>query len=194
MQSATRYARIMLPLLMALATSFSEAANARSDQWAGFTDDLGRPVSVQTLHQPLRLVVFGYTSCPDVCPLTLLAVHQALEQLGPLAAGVDPMFVTVDPDRDTEQRLHQYVSAFDARIRGYRAADAELSQLTRDLQVRYWRETLYPDSPDYSMNHTSTLFVLSPEQKILARIPHIDQADRLAGAIVAAIRRVQHRV
>ncbi len=163
------------------------------DPWSGFVDDLGQPVSTQSLHRRLRLVVFGYTSCPDVCPLTLLAVHQALEQLGSLAASIDPMFVTVDPDRDSEQRLHQYVSAFDARIRGYRAEDAELSQLAQSLHVRYWRESLYPDSPDYSMNHTSTVFVLGSGQRVLAKIPHADQADRLARAIVNAIRRVERK-
>ncbi len=163
----------------------------RADPWSGLVDDLGQPVSARSLHRPRRLVVFGYTSCPDVCPLTLLAVHQALDELGSLAASIDPMFVTVDPDRDSEQRLHQYVSAFDARIRGYRADDAGLSQLAQSLHVRYWRESLYPDSTEYSMNHTSTVFVLGAGQRVLARIPHVDQADRLARAIVNAIRRVQ---
>jgi cytochrome oxidase Cu insertion factor (SCO1/SenC/PrrC family) len=71
----------------------------------GFVDDLGRPVSDHLPGRPYRLVVFGYTSCPDVCPLTLVAVHRALVTLADEAAAVDP-------DRDSVQKIHDYVSAF----------------------------------------------------------------------------------
>jgi protein SCO1/2 len=180
----------MLALLLIGGPTCGSAAPApTAGLLAGFVDDLGQPVSNQPSTQPLRLVVFGYTSCPDVCPLTLLAVHQALEKLAAEAAQVEPLFVTVDPDRDSVQQLHQYVSSFDPRIRALRGTDAALRTLTRRLHVQYWRESLYPNSKDYAMSHTATLFLLGPNQQVVARIPHSDQAGMLADAIVRAVRR-----
>ena len=155
---------------------------------SGFVNDLGHPVSGEDRVLPYRLVIFGYTTCPDVCPLTLVAVHRALSALGQAAADVDPVFVTVDPDRDTVDRLHQYVTAFDPRIRGYRSSDEDLDRLTKKLHVRFWREALTPDATDYWMSHTSKLFLLTPDDRVRATIDHVDEPNRLAQAIADAVR------
>lgn len=155
----------------------------------GFVDDLGRGVNAHSLERPLRLVFFGYTSCPDVCPLTLLAVHQALQSLGPLADRVDPVFITVDPDRDTVTRLHRYVSAFDARIRAYRADSRRLDSLARELNVRYERVAI-PGSEEYSVNHTAMLFLLDRDGRVLAHIYHYTDPEALSEEIVSALRPV----
>jgi protein SCO1/2 len=159
----------------------------------GFTDDQGSELASAPISRPLTLLAFGYTSCPDVCPLTLLAVHQALVQLGRDADRVAAYFVTVDPERDSVARLHQYVGSFDERIRALRGPDASLEALTGHLKVRYWREALYPDSTDYVMSHTATLFLLDQHQHVLARIPHDDRADVLAGRIVREVKRRRDR-
>jgi protein SCO1/2 len=182
--------RAVCPALMAMFGLVHSAHSASG--LSGMIDDLGQPADRQTLHRPLRLLIFGYTTCPDVCPLTLLAVHQALSQLGPLADDVDPMFVTVDPDRDSQEKLHQYVESFDPRIRAYRGSDHSLEHLAQPLRVRYWREVLYPGSSDYSMSHTATLFLLNRNQQLLIPIEHTDAADSLASAIVRAVRRADH--
>jgi cytochrome oxidase Cu insertion factor (SCO1/SenC/PrrC family) len=159
----------------------------------GFLDDDGRPVGKQALQRRYRLVVFGYTSCPDVCPLTLVAVHHALAALAGDATAVDPVFVTVDPDRDSVQKIHDYVSAFDARIRGYRGTEQALDRLTTRLHVRYWREVLSVDAKDYSMSHTATLFLLTRNDRVLAKIEHTDNPTALSQAIVNAVRTADHR-
>ncbi len=184
------HARTLSAALLVLLAAAASAATVPG-RFSGFSDDLGQANAAAQLKRPLRLLAFGYTSCPDVCPLTLLAMHQGLEQLGAQASEVDPMFVTVDPERDSLSKLHGYVTAFDARIRGYNGNDEALNRLTSSLKVRYWREALYPDSSDYSMSHTATLFVLSRDGRLLARIDHADQADVLASRIAAAIRRVE---
>ncbi|HTY49469.1 MAG TPA: SCO family protein [Steroidobacteraceae bacterium] len=158
------------------------------DFLSGFVDDLGHHVQGQYLQRPLRLVLFGYTSCPDVCPLTLAALHQALAGMGARASRIDPVFVTVDPDRDTVVRLHRYVSAFDPRIRGYRTDAAHLQQLAQQLQVRYWREATGPGPDDYGVDHTATLFLISRDGRILARIHHNPDPGVLSQAILNAVR------
>jgi protein SCO1/2 len=166
---------------------------ADSYPFQGFVDDRGSSLSAEAPSSSLTLLTFGYTSCPDVCPLTLQAVHQALVSLGPDADRLSVYFVTVDSERDDTARLHQYVGAFDDRIRALRGSDAALQSLTARLHVRYWRESLYPDSTDYVMSHTSTLFLLDPRHRVLARIPHEDRPDLLARAIVRAVRKVERR-
>jgi protein SCO1/2 len=177
----------MVGTLPTAAAAARAAAAAPPGLLAGFVDDLGQPVTDQTLKKPYRLVVFGYTSCPDVCPLTLLAVHMALEHLAREAEKVDPVFVTVDPDRDTVDQLHRYVSAFDARIRGYRAGDEDLDRLTKLLHVRYWRESLSEGSTEYWMSHTATIFLLTGDEQVVARIDHVDNARDLSKAIEQAV-------
>ena len=181
-----------LALVVSLACLFSPASGgavAAQLLLSGFVNDLGHRVDVQDPVKPYRLLVFGYTTCPDVCPLTLVAVHRALVRLGSAGAGVDPVFVTVDPDRDTVEKLHQYVTAFDVRIHGYRSNDEDLDRLAQRLHVRFWREALTPDARDYSMSHTSKLFLLSRGDRVLATIDHVDDPDRLAQSIVDAVRR-----
>jgi len=156
---------------------------------SGFVDDLGRRVHRNTLQRPLRLVFFGYTSCPDVCPLTLLAVHQALEAFGSRANRIEPVFVTVDPDRDSVARLHSYVEAFDPRIRGYRANPSELDRLAQELGVQYQREEI-PGSKEYGFSHTDTLFLLDRDGRVLARIYHYTDPTALGEEIVSAVRPV----
>jgi protein SCO1/2 len=181
------YAFSLLCMAGLLTTPARAAAPSPPGMLSGFVDDLGRPVADQTLQKPYRLVVFGYTSCPDVCPLTLLAVHMALDRLAHQAAKVDPVFVTVDPDRDTVEQLHRYVSAFDDRIRGYRAGDEDLDRLTKFLHVRYWRESLSEDSKEYWMSHTATLFLLTRDGRVVARIDHVDNPRNLSKAIESAV-------
>ena len=174
-------------LLGAGVTAWAAVAPA-GGMLAGLVDDRGSIVTPATLTKPYRLVVFGYTSCPDVCPLTLMAVHLALNKLAGSAARIDPVFVTVDADRDSEEKLHQYVTSFDDRIRGYRGSDEVLDRLTNQLHVRYWRESLSAESKDYSMSHTSTLFLLSRDDRVLARIDHQADPQALSKAIVKAVR------
>ena len=161
---------------------------ARTGLLEGFVDDLGRPVNQRTLDRPYRLLVFGYTSCPDVCPLTLVAVHRALALLGERAAAIDPVFVTVDPDRDSVQKIHAYVTAFDPRIRGYRGDEQALDRLTQRMHVRYWREALSDDAKDYAMSHTATLFLLAHNEQVLDKIEHVANPAALTKAIVKAVQ------
>ena len=179
-------ASVAMGLLTASLAGVAAANPAASSQ--GFVDDLGHAVDEGSTHKPLQLVVFGYTSCPDVCPLTLVAVHRALVALGPQAAKIDPVFVTVDPERDTLAVLHQYVEAFDGRIRGYRGDADTLAQFAARLHVRYWRESTGPKPDDYGMSHTAALFVLTPDGRVAARIEQSSNPEFLTSSLVTAMQ------
>jgi protein SCO1/2 len=158
------------------------------DLFAGFIDDLGRPVTGRSPGKKYRLIELGYTHCPDVCPLTLVAVRTALRDLGPLADRLEPVFVTVDPDRDSVEVLRRHVSAFDSRIRAYRGDEKALDRVCERLHLQYWRETNPPGVSGYGMSHSAIVVLLRDDGRVPARI-HFDEDPRvLARSIVSAVK------
>lgn len=123
------------------------------------------------------LVFFGYTHCPDICPVTLNTVHQAIDGLAePLQADAPHVFfVSVDPDRDTAERLREYVTYFDPRFLGVTGDPTQLNKLTRGLGVAYARADGQADG--YFVDHSASLLLVSPDGRLYAVLsaPH-DQA------------------
>ncbi len=120
------------------------------------------------------VVLFGYTHCPDICPMTLATLAQTLKQLGPDAKRVQVLFVTVDPERDTSSALAHYVPAFDPSFIGLRPAnEAQLKKVTQDFRVHYAREqtNVGPSASDatssaYTMDHTAAGYVFDATGKL----------------------------
>ena len=153
---------------------------------AAFTARLDPPPSreVATPGGRFLLVVFGYTSCPDVCPTTLLAVHRALNALGASAERVVPIFVTVDPDRDTAEHLRTYTASFDPRIRSL--SDPAVAAATlRAFHARAERRNA-PSGAGYSMDHTAALYLLDPARRVVAALP--ENSPTLDDDLVKALR------
>ncbi|MGH7187105.1 MAG: SCO family protein, partial [Pseudomonadota bacterium] len=98
-------------------------------------DHFGQPVTDMSYRGKYLVLVFGYTSCPDVCPTTLNTVAAAMAQLGDKAQSVQPLFVTVDPERDTPTVLARFVAAFHPRLVGLTGDPAQIRQVTRDYRV-----------------------------------------------------------
>ena len=151
-----------------------------------FTAHLDPPVApgAATPDGRYLLVVFGYTSCPDICPTTLQAVHRALERLGAGAERVVPIFVTVDPSRDTAQRLQPYVNGFDARIRSISNPGVVAATL-RTFHARAEKQP-FPSGDGYGMDHTAVLYVLSPDRHVIAALP--EAAPTLSEDLVAVLQ------
>jgi len=97
-------------------------------------DDTGATVTEKTLAGKPYAIYFGYNFCPDVCPTTLLDLSRWIKKLGADADRLNYVFVTVDPERDTVQSLHTYLSSFDKRIRGYTGTPAEIAQIARECR------------------------------------------------------------
>lgn len=108
------------------------------------------------------LVYFGYTHCPDICPTTLAALSEVLDALGPLAAQVQPLFITIDPGRDDRQAVHAFVKALDPRIVGLTGTRAEIAAVARAYRV-FYKKVPTQDGADYFMEHSSYVYVMRPD-------------------------------
>jgi protein SCO1/2 len=129
------------------------------------TNDLGQPVTAADYRGKVVLLYFGYTHCPDVCPLTLVHLHTVLQKMGKAADGVRVLFVTVDPVRDTVPVLHQYVTAFDPRIVGLTGTQDAIGQLAKRYRAFYKPEAPSDKAGDYDVTHSSAIYVFDREGK-----------------------------
>ncbi|WP_291992663.1 SCO family protein [Candidatus Accumulibacter sp. ACC003] len=154
--------------------------------------DWGKDFALTDQHGQLRhladfkgkavVVFFGYTQCPDVCPTTLSAMREVLSRLGDQASQVQVLFVTLDPDRDTEQLLSQYVSAFDPSFIGLRGDAATTKAVARDFKVFYAKQSgKTPDS--YSIDHSTGSFVFDPQGRIRLLVRHGETPASIAADI-----------
>ncbi|HEX8642229.1 MAG TPA: SCO family protein [Allosphingosinicella sp.] len=139
------------------------------------TTHKGRRLSEAELAGKYRLVYFGFTYCPDVCPVDLQTIGAGLRQFErddpERAAKVQPLFVTVDPARDTPPVLRDYVAAFHPRLIGLTGSDAEIAQVARAYGVYYQRgEPAVPGG--YGVDHSRNILLFGPEGQPIAILPH----------------------
>jgi protein SCO1/2 len=127
-------------------------------------DDHGKKVTAQDYRGKVVLLYFGYTHCPDVCPLTLAQLHVVMQRLGPLADGARILFVSVDPARDTPEVMHAYVNAFDPRAVGLSGPAREIEALSKRYRSAFTRE---PDRADgqYEVSHSSAIYLFDGNGK-----------------------------
>jgi protein SCO1 len=133
-------------------------------------DDTGATVTERTIAGKPYVMDFGYTFCPDVCPTTLLDLSRWIKKLGPDADKLNYVFVTVDPERDTVQSMHAYLSSFDKRIRGYTGTPAEIAQIAKEYRV-YYKKVPTGDG-GYTMDHSAILYLMGPDDKLVTVIPY----------------------
>jgi protein SCO1 len=149
-------------------------------------DHNSRPVRDTDFAGKYRIVYFGFANCPDVCPTDLAQLGQALRRLESsdpaVAAKVQPLFVTVDPERDTPQVLKQYVAAFHPRLIGLTGSPRQIADAAKRYAVYYSKE---PTPEGYRMNHLRVMFLMGPNGEPIAMLPH-DQAPE---AIAAELKR-----
>lgn len=144
----------------------------------------GKTVSDRTFRGRWMLVYFGYTHCPNICPATLLALSQALDQLGPLAAKTQPLFVTIDPERDTPPVIAEFTRAFDPRIVGLTGKPADIATVAKEYRVFY--KKVPGEAPDeYWMEHSSYIYVIDPEGRYVTLLPseEAQNPDDLASSL-----------
>ena len=143
------------------------------------TDHTGKPRTLADYRGKAVLVNFGYTQCPDVCPTTLAEFAQAMKRLGPEAARVQVLFVTVDPKRDTQELLGQYVPAFHPDFVGLRGDDAATARVQKSFGVySSIQEGQAPEA--YTVNHSAQSFVFDPQGRIRLMVPPNLGAEKLA--------------
>ena len=135
------------------------------------TDQNGNPFRLSSTRGKVVLLYFGYTSCPDVCPMTLVDLGAVHEKLGAAGNNVQVIFVTVDPARDTQQVLKQYVTAFDPSFIGLRGTDQE-TKATADLFGAKFKKTNLPNSAlGYAMDHSAFIYVIDRNGQLRETFP-----------------------
>ena len=126
------------------------------------------------------VMFFGYTQCPDVCPTTLTEMQQVMTLLGPQSDKVQVLFVTVDPSRDSDVILKQYVPAFDPRFLGLRPAnEAGLEKVTKDFKI-YYKKVPGSSPGSYTIDHTAGSYAFDPEGHLRLYIKHAQGPETLA--------------
>ena len=146
------------------------------------TDHTGRTVTDEAFRGRLMLVYFGFTYCPDVCPTDLQVLAETLDQLGPAADQVRPLFVTVDPERDTPSRMAEYVALFDARLTGLTGTPEQIREAARAYKV-YYAKAKGSDPDSYTMDHSAYIYLMDRNGGFLEVFPHGTTSDRVADAV-----------
>jgi protein SCO1/2 len=128
-------------------------------------DQNGRGISDQDLKGKPFLVFFGFTNCPDVCPTTLFDVSEVLRQLGPDADKARALFVTVDPERDTAEKLKDYLSSFDPHLIGVTGPREDIDKMLKAYRV-YSKKV--PTENGYTMDHTALVYLMDKDGRFVA--------------------------
>jgi protein SCO1 len=152
-----------------LVTGLSPAPHASASAIGGpfhLFDQNGKPFTDQDMKGKPYLVFFGYTHCPDICPTTLFEISQLYRKLGPDANDVGALFITVDPERDTQAVLKEYLASFDPHLRGLTGNRQAIDQAIKDYRV-YAKKVPLPDG-DYSMDHTAMVYLMDKDGHFVA--------------------------
>ena len=145
------------------------------------TDHTGKPRTLADFRGKVVVVFFGYVRCPDVCPTTLAELKSIVEELGDQGKGVQVLFVTVDPERDTRELLAQYVPSFHPDFLGLYGDKEQIAKTAKEFKVYY--QKVPGSKPDnYSMDHTAGSYVFDPSGRIRLLVGH-SQAGTLAADI-----------
>jgi protein SCO1/2 len=146
------------------------------------TDAGGNRVRAVDLRGRWLLILFGYTHCPDLCPTALGEIADALARLGPLAAQVQPIFVSFDPQRDTPKALGEYVQHFDARILPLSGSAEQLARAAGSFGVVFYKVP-GPTPDEYTFAHNAIITLVGPEGGIVSRFSSDAAVDDLARAL-----------
>jgi protein SCO1/2 len=179
-----RLAAIFVALALALAGCDAKGPQFKASDVTGsgfgrdfsLVDHAGVPRTLADFRGKVVVLFFGYTQCPDVCPTTLATLAEAMRRLGPEAARVQVLFVTIDPDRDTREVLSRYVTAFDGSFLGLSGDAAATARTAAEFKVLYQKQPgRTPET--YTMDHSAGTFVFDPQGRLRLYVSHGQDAD-----------------
>jgi cytochrome oxidase Cu insertion factor (SCO1/SenC/PrrC family) len=191
-------AAAVLALLMAAAPSRAQTASTRSAaelmdavMWNrepiggpfALIDQAGKPRTERDFRGKLLLVYFGFTYCPDVCPTDLQAIGQAMDQLSGDADSVQPLFITLDPERDTPEHLAEYVPMFHPRLIGLTGSPAAIQKAAEAYRVYYKRVAFDKNPADYTVDHSAFIYLMDRDGKYLGFFPPGASAGQMVDMI-----------
>jgi len=136
------------------------------------TDHTGKPRTLQDFKGKLVVLFFGYTQCPDVCPTTMAEMAAVMKDLGPASKDVQVLFVTLDPERDTQELLAAYVPAFHPSFIGLYGDKEATARTAKEFKVFYAKEPSGDDPKNYTVDHTAGSYVFDREGKLRLFVRH----------------------
>lgn len=191
--------RTALIAAAALLVVLAVAVGARMAVWSGhdqatggqaaiggpfsLVDHTGKAVTEAEYRGKFTLIYFGYTFCPDVCPTELGVMAAAYDKLTLLEQSkLQPLFITVDPARDTVAVMKDYVAAFHPKLIGLTGSEEQVAQAAKAYKV-YAAKAKGDDPKSYTMDHSSILYLMGRDGKFIAHFPHGTTADELAAGL-----------
>lgn len=145
-------------------------------------DHKGRQRSDSDFRGKLMLVYFGFTFCPDICPTDLLQISLAMQKLGPAADAIQPLFITLDPARDTSKHLAAYLPGFHPRLIGLGGKAAAIRQVANAYKV-YYKKVAIGGTAGYTIDHTAFIYLIDRNGKYLGFFPPGTSAERMLDII-----------
>ncbi|MFV3127921.1 SCO family protein [Niveispirillum sp. KHB5.9] len=145
----------------------------------------GRVVSDQDFQGKYRLVFFGYTFCPDICPTELQTIAQAMDLMGESSGDVQPLFITIDPARDTAPVLADYVKLFHPSVIGLTGTAEQIAAVAKEYRVYYARSQGEPDPTQYLMDHSTFSYLMAPDGSFVTVFAKDTTPEQMVEAISA---------
>jgi protein SCO1 len=145
------------------------------------TDHTGKPRRLEDWRGKVVVLFFGFTHCPDICPTTLAEISSSIRQLGPDADRVQVLLVSVDPERDTQEALAKYVTAFDPRFLGLRGDLAATRKVAAEFKIYFEKRK---QGEGYTVDHSGQSYVIDPQGRLRLLVRH----DRIGQDLAADLR------
>ena len=135
------------------------------------------------------LLFFGFTYCPDICPTELQVMAAALDELGSASDDIQPIFVTVDPERDTPEVMANYVSNFGPRFTGLTGTPQQVAEMAGQYRIFFAKQDNPKDPKNYLMDHSAIIYLMGPDGKFLKHFSYSTDAKALASGLKQALGR-----
>jgi protein SCO1/2 len=152
-----------------------------ADYGKGFelTDHTGRPRTLEDFRGKVVTIFFGFTQCPDVCPSSLATMAEVMRQLGPDADRVQVVFITIDPERDTQELLAHYMPNFHPSFLGLYGDAQQTAAVAREFKV-FYQKSGDTSGMNYTMDHSAGTYVFDPEGRLRLYVRHAESAENIA--------------
>ncbi len=151
------------------------------------TDADGNVVTQERLKGQHSLVYFGFTFCPDICPTSLLTITQALQGLGTLGDKVLPVFITVDPERDTPAKIKDYIANFHPNMIGLTGTPEQVAKAAKAYKI-YYALHKEDDPKNYVVDHSGYMYLMNPDGQYVTHFSHDDSAESIMATLTKYLR------
>ncbi len=151
-------------------------------------DPHGKTITAKDLRGRYLLVYFGFTHCPDICPTTLLLMQNAIAQLGERAKKVQPVFITVDPERDTPKAVGEYVSRFGKNMLGLTGNAEQIKHAADSFKVYYSKVEDKGSALGYVVDHSGFIYLMAPDGRYITHFTHATPEQELKKELMTYVR------